>query len=50
MMLKLCYTGLVCYYWVTSDFVPMLFKPFAVIDGIMFVLFFLAYQATRRPV
>ena len=45
MLLKLSYTGLVTYYWVTTD-CPMLFKPFAVIDGVMFVLFFLAY---RKP-
>ena len=46
MLLKLCYTGLVAYYWVTTD-CPLLFKPFAVIDGLMFVLFFLAYW--KRP-
>ena len=46
MLLKLCYTGLVAYYWVTTD-CPMLFKPFAVIDGAMFVLFLLAYRKGR---
>ena len=46
MLLKLCYTGLVAYYWVTTD-CPLLFKPFAVIDGAMFVLFFLAYRKGR---
>jgi hypothetical protein len=49
MLLKLSYVGLVAYYWVTTD-VPLLFKPFAVIDAVMFVLFLLAYArpaATR---
>src|SRR2546427_3436704 len=46
MLLKLSYTGLVTYYWVTTD-CPMLFKPFAIIDGAMFVLFLLAYS--KRP-
>jgi hypothetical protein len=43
MLLKLGYTGLVAYYWVTTD-CPMLFKPFAIIDAAMFVLFLLAYS------
>jgi hypothetical protein len=47
MLLKLSYTGLVAYYWVTAD-CPMLFKPFAVIDAIMFVLFHLAYFGVAR--
>ena len=42
MLLKLSYTGLVAYYWMTAE-CPMLFKPFAIIDGIMFFLFLLAY-------
>jgi hypothetical protein len=48
MFLKISYTGLVTYYWVMTD-VPFLFKPFAVIDGIMFVLFFLAYRKLLAP-
>jgi hypothetical protein len=48
MLLKLSYTGLVAYYWLTTD-CPLLFKPFAIIDGVMFVLFFLAYVRTPRP-
>jgi hypothetical protein len=48
MLLKLCYTGLVTYYWVTTD-CPMLFKPFAVIDAVMLVLFFLAYAQLAAP-
>jgi hypothetical protein len=49
MLLKLSYTGLVVYYSFTQD-VPLLFKPFTVIDATMFVLFALAYNtlsATR---
>jgi hypothetical protein len=43
MLLKLSYTGLVAYYWSTAD-CPSLFKLFAIIDAVMFVLFFLAYR------
>src|ERR1700680_3978581 len=43
MLLKLSYTGLVAYYWVSGD-LPLLFKPFAVIDAVMFILFFLAFS------
>lgn len=46
MLLKVSYTGLVAWYWLTTD-CPLLFKPFAVIDAVMFVLFYLAYRA--RP-
>src|SRR5436190_1091802 len=46
MLLKLSYTGLVAYYWITTD-CPLLFKPFAVIDGAMLVLFLLAYRKGR---
>lgn len=42
MLLKLSYAGLVAYYWATTD-CPMLFKPFAVIDAVMLVLFAVAY-------
>jgi hypothetical protein len=48
MLLKLCYTGLVAYYWVTTD-CPLLFKPFAIIDAVMFVLFLLAYRQGEVP-
>ena len=40
--------GLVSYYWVTTD-CPLLFKPFAVIDGVMFILFLLAYRSRPAP-
>jgi len=43
MLLKLCYAGVVAYYWFTTD-CPMLFKPFAVIDLVMFVFFLWAYR------
>jgi hypothetical protein len=43
LLLKLSYTGLVAYYWFTTD-CPMLFKPFAIIDALMFVVFLLAYS------
>ena len=43
LLLKLSYVGLATYYWVTTD-IPMLFKPFAVIDAVMFVLFWMAYS------
>ena len=46
-LLKLSYTGLAAYYWVTTD-CPFLFKPFAIIDGVMLVLFLLAYNKCRQ--
>jgi hypothetical protein len=46
MMLKLSYTGLTGYYWATFN-CPTLFKPFAIIDAVMFILFFLAYRSLR---
>ena len=42
LMLKLSYVGLATYYWTTTD-IPLLFKPFAIIDAVMFVLFWMAY-------
>jgi len=48
MLLKLSYTGLVTYYWVTTD-CPLLFKPFAIIDAVMFVLFLVAYSKRFAP-
>ncbi len=47
MLLKLSYTGLAGYYWLTTD-IPRLFKPFAIIDGVMFFLFLLAYVQVPR--
>jgi hypothetical protein len=50
MLLKLSYVGIVAYYWVATD-LPFLFKPFAVVDALMFVLFVVAYRelARKRP-
>ena len=42
LLLKLCYCGMVGYYWVTDD-VPWLFKPFVVIDAVMYGLFLASY-------
>ena len=42
-LLKISYTVLCGYYWITTD-CPTLFKPFAVIDAVMLVLFYVAYQ------
>ena len=44
-MLKASYVGLTTFYWVRGE-CPLLFKPFVVIDAVMFVLFLLAYQGT----
>ena len=46
MLLKLSYVGIVGYYWVTID-LPWMFKPFAVADAIMLLLFILAYAALK---
>ena len=48
MLLKISYTGLVAYYWIASD-CPTLFKPFAIIDAVMLVLFLLAYRIRLAP-
>lgn len=42
LLLKLSYCGLVGYYWATSG-APTLFKPFVVIDAVMYVLFLVSY-------
>jgi hypothetical protein len=42
LLLKLSYCGLVVYYWVTSE-VPMLFRGFAIVDAILYVLFLVSY-------
>ena len=48
MLLKVSYTGLVGYYWFTTN-CPMLFKPFAIIDALMLVLFLAAYGKRLAP-
>jgi hypothetical protein len=47
MLLKLSYSVLVAYYWAVTEDLPMLFKPFAIVDAVMFVLFLIAYTSTR---
>ena len=47
-LLKLSYVAIVTYYWVSTD-VPLLFKPFAVIDAVMLVLFVIAYRGLAQP-
>jgi len=46
-LLKLSYTAVVAYHWAVSD-VPLLFKPFAIIDAVMLVLFAVAYGELGR--
>jgi hypothetical protein len=46
-LLKLSYTAVVAYHWAVSD-VPLLFKPFAIIDAVMLVLFAVAYAELCR--
>ena len=43
MLLKLAYVGLVSYYWATGD-CPWIFKPFALVDAAMLVLFGIALR------
>jgi len=46
-MLKASYAGVVGYYWATID-VPSMYKPFAVVDAVMLVLFVVAYLQLGR--
>jgi hypothetical protein len=46
-LLKLGYVGVVAYHWATGG-VPWLFKPFAVIDAAMLILFVVAYRALGK--
>jgi len=48
MMLELSYTALIAYYWVSMD-CPLMFKPFAVIDALMFIFFLLVYAKRLAP-
>lgn len=43
-LLKLSYSALAGYYWATTD-CPTLFKPFVIIDAVMLILFWMAYNA-----
>lgn len=46
-LLKLSYCGIAFFYWFTSG-IPMLWKPFAIIDLIFAVLFAWAYSSIGR--
>ena len=46
-LLKLSYCGIASWYWFTAG-IPGLWKPFAVIDLVMAVLFFASYRALER--
>jgi hypothetical protein len=46
-LLKASYVGIVSYYWATSG-VPALFKPFAVIDALMLILFVAAWRSLGK--
>ncbi len=41
-LLKISYCGVVFFYWFSQD-IPVMWKPFAVVDGICLVLFCVAY-------
>jgi hypothetical protein len=43
-LLKLSYSALAGYYWAATD-CPTLFKPFVVIDALMLILFWMAYNS-----
>ena len=47
--LKFSYCALAFWYWVQTD-IPWIWKPFAIIDAVMLVLFVLAYKSIDRPV
>jgi hypothetical protein len=47
-LLKVCYVGIVAWYWSRGE-APTLFKPFAVIDAVMLVLFVVAWQNLQGP-
>ncbi len=47
-LLKICYVGLVGFYWSTTG-CPTLFKPFVFIDFLMLALFVIAYVNPSAP-
>jgi hypothetical protein len=47
-LLKLGHVGIVAYYWLLGE-APLLFKPFALIDAAIFVLFVIAYRSFGQP-
>jgi hypothetical protein len=46
--LKASYSGLAFWYWLSTD-IPVIWKPFAIIDLVMGVLFVWAYVALSKP-
>lgn len=46
-LLKVSYCGIVFGYWFTQD-IPNMWKPFAVIDTVFALLFYLAHRQLRR--
>jgi hypothetical protein len=46
-LLKLAYCGVACWHWFTAD-IPFMWKPFAVIDLVMAILFVWAYAELGR--
>lgn len=47
-LLKLSYSGIVFYYWFTTD-IPDMWKPFAVADFVFMMLFIWAWFAVAKP-
>lgn len=45
--LKVAYSTICCWYWFTTD-IPIIWKPFAVIDVVMGLLFVWSYVATGK--
>ena len=46
-MLKASYAGVVIYHWIVGG-IPLLWKPFAVVDIMFLVLFVMAYRALGK--
>jgi hypothetical protein len=46
-LLKVAYCGLAFYHWASAD-IPIIWKPFAIIDLVMGVLFIVAWQTLAR--
>jgi hypothetical protein len=48
-LLKVAYCGLTFWYWASAG-IPTMWKPFAVIDVVMGVLFFWSYRTLSAPI
>jgi len=46
-LLKVAYCSLAAYYWFTTD-IPIIWKPFALIDLVMGILFVIAYFSVSK--